>query len=575
MDNLAPIALFTYNRLEHLQKTVDALKKNILAPQSDLIVFSDGWKNETDKIKVERVRDYLKTIDGFKSVKIIEKETNNGLSNNLIQGISETLKVYDRIIVVEDDLVTSPFALKFLNEALEIYKNDENVATIHSHIENIKGLPALFFSYKSGCLVWATWARAWNEVIFDGKYLLNEIITKGLSYKFDLNGSYLFTLMLKEQTEGKLQSWAVRAYASFFLKNMLTLYPGESMAEHIGYDEGTHFENREKNDIDGVLTTKEITAKRIPIEVNQKALRKIASFHRKRSNRRLLVFKRRTKKLISLIKKIIKVLIKNILPYGIVRHFKQKNTAEMAILSKFENWPRYKPGELSLLGIRMAFPDAASLISAYKAIFVRGIYSFTPVSNNPYIIDAGSNIGLSVIYFKKKFPTAFIDAYEADPGIFFYLKCNIEKYNWGGVNIYNSAVFDKNTTLSFFSEGADGVRINENKSELLKVDAIDINEIIKGDRRIDLLKIDIEGSELVVLERCKERLMWVDNLFVEYHSPIDSHPQKLSKILILLENAGFRYNIKSVYADESPFIIKSIDRNGFDLQLEIFAWRLA
>ena len=259
---LAPIVLFTYNRPVHTRKTIEALGKNYLATKSDLIIYSDGWKNEIDRAKVEEVRTYLKTITGFKSVIIHEKEKNSGLAPSLIAGISEILATNEKIIVVEDDLVTSPYALTFLNDALEIYKNDKNVGTIHAHVENIKGLPELFFYNKSGCLVWATWARVWKEVSFDGEKLLQEIISQKRAHEFNINGSYPYTETLKEQIEGKNSSWAILVYASLFLKNKLTLYSGESLVQHIGYDTGTHEGGAAKaSDIDGFITQKEITAK--------------------------------------------------------------------------------------------------------------------------------------------------------------------------------------------------------------------------------------------------------------------------------------------------------------------------
>ena len=113
-NQLAPIVLFVYNRLSHTQKTVTALKKNELSQESELIIFSDGAKNESDRIKVEEVRDYLKTINGFKNIFIHERKSNSGLANNIIQGVTDVVNQYGRIIVLEDDLVTSSFFLKYM-----------------------------------------------------------------------------------------------------------------------------------------------------------------------------------------------------------------------------------------------------------------------------------------------------------------------------------------------------------------------------------------------------------------------------------------------------------------------------
>ena len=106
---LAPIVLFVYNRLWHTQQTVEALKKNKLADQSKLYVYSDGAKNEGTKIEVQKVREYIKTINGFSEVEIIEREHNYGLANSIIDGVTKVVKNHGKIIVLEDDLVSGPF----------------------------------------------------------------------------------------------------------------------------------------------------------------------------------------------------------------------------------------------------------------------------------------------------------------------------------------------------------------------------------------------------------------------------------------------------------------------------------
>lgn len=213
IDTLAPIVLFTYNRLSHLKQTVEALQKNVLAKESNLMVFSDGWADEENRRKVEGVREYLKTIQGFKSITLNFSETNNKLAPSLIAGITKILETNDRIIVFEDDIVCSELTLSFLNDALELYKDDEHVGMIHSHIEDIPNLPKLFFDSRGGCWAWATWKRAWSEIDFDGEYLLSQIISQKKEKAFDLNGSYRYTKMLRNQIACKNSSWAVRVYA--------------------------------------------------------------------------------------------------------------------------------------------------------------------------------------------------------------------------------------------------------------------------------------------------------------------------------------------------------------------------
>ena len=306
MDNniqeLAPIALFTYNRLEHTKRTIEAIRANSLAFHSHLFIFSDGPKGEKDQSEIEHLRSYLKTVTGFKSVRVFENSVNIGLAPSLIAGINRIFEEYETIIVFEDDIVCSPFTIAFLNDCLQIYKYDNNVGMIHGHIETMSNLPSLFFCAKSGCLGWASWKRAWQEVNFDGPYLLNEIQRLHKEKEFDLRGGYPYIDLLKNQIAGKNSSWAIQVYASFFLKNILTLYPGKSYIQHIGFDSGTHCTGLEKpSATDGTIEATKNVAQRIPVEINHEASKIVRNFYYKRRKYSLFFFKQElTKKMILL-----------------------------------------------------------------------------------------------------------------------------------------------------------------------------------------------------------------------------------------------------------------------------------
>lgn len=151
----APIALFTYNRADHTQRAVESLLKNAEAKFSDLFIFSDGPKTPEKKAGVEENRKYIHTISGFKSISIIEREKNWGLANSLIAGITEVINKYGKVIVVEDDLILSPYFLQFMNEGLEKYKDDDRVGTITGFVPPIKDkLPETFFLKYFQCWGW-------------------------------------------------------------------------------------------------------------------------------------------------------------------------------------------------------------------------------------------------------------------------------------------------------------------------------------------------------------------------------------------------------------------------------------
>lgn len=151
----APIALFTYNRADHTRKAVESLLQNAEAKDSDLFIFSDGPKNEKTVRGVADNREYIHTVTGFKTVTIVEREKNWGLANSLIAGITDVINKYGRVIVVEDDLILSPYFLKFMNDGLEKYKDDDRVGTITGFVPPIEEkLPETFFLTYFQCWGW-------------------------------------------------------------------------------------------------------------------------------------------------------------------------------------------------------------------------------------------------------------------------------------------------------------------------------------------------------------------------------------------------------------------------------------
>ena len=244
MNNLAPIVIFSYNRPYHLSQTVESLLANPLANESDLYIYSDGPKDENKVAQVEEVRSYIKNISGFKSINYKFRNKNLGLSQSIIKGVSEVISFHGKAIVLEDDLVLSKHFLKFMNEALVLYQHDHQVASVHGYlvpIKKIHHLPETFFLKGTDCLGWGTWERAWSKFEKNGSILLNTLKQKKMNKAFNLDGSIDYVQMLKDQINGKNDSWAVRWHASAFIKDMLTLFPSRSLVDNIGFDNtGTH-----------------------------------------------------------------------------------------------------------------------------------------------------------------------------------------------------------------------------------------------------------------------------------------------------------------------------------------------
>ena len=285
--NPAPIVLFVYNRLWHTQQTIEALQKNVLAKQSELYIYSDGANTEKIQKSVNEVRQYIDKIDGFKSVTIIKRIKNFGLAESIIDGVTTIVNQYGRIIVLEDDMVVSPYFLEYMNEALDQFVDDNRVISVHGYVYPVDiKLPEAFFLPGADCWGWATWRRGWALFNSDGQYLLYELVRRHLIQEFDYNGAYPFLNMLKDQIKGENDSWAIRWLASAFLANKLTLYPGRSLVNNIGNDSsGTHC--GDSNSMDAKLSETKINLNNIEVEPSRIGREAFEIFFRQ-SQKRLL-----------------------------------------------------------------------------------------------------------------------------------------------------------------------------------------------------------------------------------------------------------------------------------------------
>jgi hypothetical protein len=238
----APIALFAYSRPLHTRRTVEALLGNAGSAQSDLIVFSDAARSPDKQQAVAQVRDYVSGIRGFRSLTVVERGSNYGLARSIVEGVTSVLQRHDTVIVVEDDILTAPGFLRYMNDALVRYAADDRVISVHGYMYPVRTrLPAAFFLPGADCWGWGTWRRGWSLFEPDGSKLVESLQQRELTTYFDFNGAHPYTRMLADQVAGKNDSWAVRWYASALLAGKLTLYPGRSLVQNIGNDgSGTH-----------------------------------------------------------------------------------------------------------------------------------------------------------------------------------------------------------------------------------------------------------------------------------------------------------------------------------------------
>ncbi|HIY49125.1 MAG TPA: glycosyltransferase [Candidatus Barnesiella excrementavium] len=237
MNRLAPIILFVYNRPGHTRTCLEYLERNELASESELYIFADGARPGSEEA-VAAVRQVIARPWKFRQVTVVERPENRGLAANVIDGVTTLLERYDRVIVLEDDLVVAPYFLRFMNDALELYRDEPRVGHIQAcDFTGDRSLPDIFLIKFTGSWGWGTWRRAWRYFNPDGAVLLRAFEQdKRLCRTFDFNGKYRFIRMLRRQAEGKINSWAIRWNASLFLNDILSLNVGRSLVRNIGFD---------------------------------------------------------------------------------------------------------------------------------------------------------------------------------------------------------------------------------------------------------------------------------------------------------------------------------------------------
>lgn len=265
--------------LTKLKRVVESLLQNQEAKDSDLFIFSDGPKTEAKAAGVKENRKFIHTISGFKNITIIERDRNWGLANSLIAGITDVINQYGKVIVVEDDLILSPYFLKFMNDGLEKYEDDDTVGTICGYVFPFqKSLPDTFFLYFMHPWGWATWKRSWNLLDTDTKRLLRKMRFK--TKKFNLGGNCGSYGNLYCQKVGLVDSWYIRFYASLFLNKKLNLFPGKTMVTNSGLDgSGTHCGKGLQKTNNFILNPNPIEMNDISVEESQLAYSVFKSFY--------------------------------------------------------------------------------------------------------------------------------------------------------------------------------------------------------------------------------------------------------------------------------------------------------
>ncbi|MFN5183921.1 MAG: DapH/DapD/GlmU-related protein, partial [Bacteroidota bacterium] len=280
--DLSPVVLFIFNRPEHTRKTLTALENNYLAKESILYVFADGpLLNSTDKEKllIDQTRGVVKEKKWCKEVIVIESNENKGLADSIIDGVTFVLKKYDKVIVLEDDIVTSVGFLKFMNDALEFYKNIEQVYHISGfNYPNCPSLPETFFYNVPLCWGWATWRRSWAKFERSTDALIDFLDKSNKWQELNKFGGNFLGSQLIANKYGSLKTWFIKWHTSVFINGGFTLYPNSSLVNNIGFD-SSGINNGTTNIYTHNFLAEKIEVKKIKIEENLDAVKFIKEFY--------------------------------------------------------------------------------------------------------------------------------------------------------------------------------------------------------------------------------------------------------------------------------------------------------
>lgn len=242
MKRKAPIILFVYNRPWHTGQTLNALAKNVQAKESDLFIFSDGLKENANVDDIEnhkKIHEIIDSFHGCKSTKVFKSNQNKGLANSIIEGVTQVVNEYGKVIVLEDDIVTSPYFLDYMNQGLDLYEDNQNVYSINGYMfpafDPKEAFSTFLCPWATSSWGWATWKKKWD--VFQNNLEYKKIICTNphLAARFNL-ADYDYCSMLNNQN-----SWAIKWYYSVFLKNGIGLWPTKTLVYNIGFDNsGVH-----------------------------------------------------------------------------------------------------------------------------------------------------------------------------------------------------------------------------------------------------------------------------------------------------------------------------------------------
>ena len=242
-SSLAPVALFAYNRPVHLSKTLKALSENNLRDQTDLVIFCDGPKTKLDEADVIAVKKLTENVSGFRSIKVHSKKENQGLAKSIINGVTEVVQQYGRVIVIEDDIVLAPNALNYFNSMLSKYKDRQEIFSISGFSFPSSKMPIpkhyiydVYAIPRMQCWGWATWRDRWDKADFSVPDYNEFFASESMKNSYGTLIGYDSLSTLDQCMKNRKDVWACRWVYTHFKNNALCLCPIKSLVDNIGLD---------------------------------------------------------------------------------------------------------------------------------------------------------------------------------------------------------------------------------------------------------------------------------------------------------------------------------------------------
>ena len=587
-----PILFLIFARPETTKQVFDRIRA--IKP-SKLYVAADGPRpdrvgeaelcNQTRQI-------VLDGIDWDCELKVLFREQNLGCGVAPSSAITWFFEHEEAGIILEDDCLPSLSFFTYAAYCLERYQHNSEIMHIggNNFLGRNWGEHTYFYSAYNHVWGWATWRRAWKLYSFDlltfdkaelfkslNEYFPKEVSKGWLSFYESLTAKYV------EDPERRCDFWDYQWSFCIWLNQGLCIYPNVNLVSNIGFGPGaTHtfdvshkFSNLPYYELHSISPPLQINRNK---EADMLSSDVVFSISPEPASRKTVIEIQQLKRLtLRSMKRIAGQFIPQAAKNSIRAALRQekgqqevKKSDEQLELERISCIPRYEPGATTLLTGNFRFVDSASFIFMYDEIFKKNIYAFSCPDNKPYIVDCGANIGLSILYFKTLFPEASILAFEPDPKVYQVLQANVSGLN--NVVLRERALWNEETSMEFFSEGADGGSLNEvsGKVEKVKILTERLSTYLTG--KVDFLKIDIEGAELTVLTECEDKLHLVQNIFIEYHSFVESR-QELASLLAILERNGFRYHVNSPGLSSGQPFMHLNTYNGMDMQINIYAFK--